>query len=360
VDSAVLGIRVLLAAIFVVAAIGKLLDLPGSRRSLVGFGVPQRAASVLGTLLPFAELAAAVALVPAPTARWGAVGALGLLLTFVAGIANALRRGEAPDCNCFGAIHSAPASRTTLARNVALAAIAGVVVGWGSGPAIDTWLNARSAAELVAVGVGIAALALLAASVPLWLDKRRLSRDLEVAEDYLRTIPLGLRVGAPAPHFMVPDGEGGSTTLESLLARGRPIALVFLVAGCGPCEPLLPELRRLQSTVADELTIALLGVNTLNRYDDARARHAGELMLVDAIKEDPGLQDELDELFNVMRSYQAQDSPSAVLVTPAGTIGSAIVDGRPAIEALIRLTLSRATVARRPPLALDHGAALTR
>lgn len=355
-DSAVLAIRVLLAAVFVVAAIGKLLDLPGSRQSLVGFGVPQRAASVLGTLLPFAELAAAVALIPAPTARWGALGALVLLLTFIAGIANALRRGEAPDCNCFGAIHSAPASRTTLARNVVLAATAGVVVAWGSGPAIDTWVNARSAAELVAVGMGIAALALLAASVPLWLEKRRLSRELGLAEEHLRTIPLGLRVGSPAPHFTLPDVDGGVITLESLLARGRPVVLVFLVAGCGPCEPLLPELRRLQATVAQDLTVALLGANTLKRYDDARARHHDQLMLKDAVEEDPGLQADLDELFDVMRAFQAQDSPSAVLITPVGTIGSAIVDGRPAIEALIRLTLSRGAVAARPLVAVDSAA----
>ena len=348
VDSVVLGVRLVLAAIFFVAAIGKLLDLPSSRQSLVGFGVPQRAASILGTMLPAAELAVAIALIPPASARWAALGALVLLLAFVAGISNAMRKGQAPDCNCFGAIHSAPAGPSTLARNIVLAAIAVVGVASGPGPAIDSWVNGRSAAELVAVGAGIVAVSLLAALVPTWLERRRLGRQLGELEDYVRTLPLGLRVGALAPRFALPDGEGGTLDLEALIARGLPTLVVFLAAGCGPCEPMVPELRRLQATVAADLTVALVGVNTLNRYDEARRRSGDQLLLKDAVVEDPGLQLEMDELFAVMQAYQAQESPSAVLVTPAGTIGSAIVDGRPAIEALVRLALSRGAVAERP------------
>src|SRR5690348_6208001 len=102
-DTVVLAARAVLVAVLATAAIGKLLDLPASRASLVGFGVPQGAAAIFGTLLPFAELAVAIALVFRPTAQWGAVGALILLLLFIAGISNAMRKGEAPDCNCFGA-----------------------------------------------------------------------------------------------------------------------------------------------------------------------------------------------------------------------------------------------------------------
>src|SRR4051794_6205708 len=108
-DSVVLAARLLLAAVFVVAAVGKFMDLPGSRRSLVGFGVPEGLSNIVGTVLPVAELAVAIALIPRPSAQWGAVGALILLLAFVAGVSNALRKGEAPPCNCFGAIHSEPA-----------------------------------------------------------------------------------------------------------------------------------------------------------------------------------------------------------------------------------------------------------
>ena len=341
-SSVVLAARLLLAGVFAVAAVGKLADLRGSRASLVGFGLPKGPAAVLGTALPLAELTVAIALVPRPSAIWGAAGALALLIAFAAGIGTALRRGEAPPCNCFGAIHSAPASRTTLARNLALAAVAVVAVGWGPGPAVDTWVSARTAAELVAVGLGIAALALLVLAVPTWRENRRLRRDLAGARERISQIPPGLPVGALAPQFSVPDGHGGTLALSSLVARGRPVVLVFTAAGCGPCEPMLPDLRRLQEIAVDQLTIALVGISTIVRYDRVRERHGGHRMLVDAVEDDPVLKQELDQLVEILHAYDVHDSPAAVLVTPAGTIGSAVVHGRLAIEALIRLTLSGA------------------
>jgi peroxiredoxin len=330
--------------VFLVAAVGKLLDLPGSRASLVGFGVPERAAAFLGTLLPFAELAVAIALVFRPTAQWGAIAALALLLAFIAGIANAMRKGEAPDCNCFGAIHSEPAGKSTLARNIVLAAVAVVAIAWGPGPAVDSWIADRTSAELVAIATGIAALALLVAAVSLWLENRRLRSELSEAEGHLNRIPAGLRVGSVAPKFSLPDGEGGTMSLSSLLARGRPVALVFTVAGCGPCEPMLPELRRLQTVAADRISVALVGISTVERYERAREAHGGELLLKDAVAEDPGLQAEIDQLTEVLLSYKIPHSPGAVIISPAGTIASATVSGRLAIEALIRRTLADAVV----------------
>jgi peroxiredoxin len=339
-DVVVLAGRAVLVAVFATAAIGKLLDLRESRASLVGFGVPQRPAAFLGTALPFVELAVAVALIPRPTAQWAAVAALALLLAFIAGIANAMRKGEAPSCNCFGAIHSAPAGRTTLARNVLLAAVAGLVVIWGPGPAVNSWTDAQGSAELVAVVAAIAALALAAVVVSMWLESREMRRDLSEAQDQLRRIPAGLRVGSLAPEFSLPDGEGGTMSLSSLVARGRPVALVFTAAGCGPCEPIIPELRRLQRVAGDTITVAMVGINTIERYERAREAHGGKLALVDALEEDPGLQAELDQLMKVFQSYQVPHSPSAVIVSPEGTIASTTVSGRLAIEVLIRRTMA--------------------
>src|SRR5438552_6717067 len=107
--TAALAIRILLAAVFATAGVGKLRDLEGSREAMRDFGVSERIASPAGLLLPLGELAAAVLLVLRPTAQVGAALALVLLLAFVAGIANALRHGVTPDCHCFGQIHSAPA-----------------------------------------------------------------------------------------------------------------------------------------------------------------------------------------------------------------------------------------------------------
>src|SRR4051794_10268799 len=97
-----------LAAVFGVAAFGKLMDLEGSRAAVEGFGVERRTAGVLGIALPFAELAIAAGLIIAPLSRAAAVAALVLLLAFAAGVARAMRRGEAVECHCFGVLHSAP------------------------------------------------------------------------------------------------------------------------------------------------------------------------------------------------------------------------------------------------------------
>lgn len=341
-DSVVLAARLLLAAVFVVAAVGKFLDLPGSRRSLVGFGVPEGVANVLGTVLPFAELAVAIALIPEPSAQRGAVGALVLLLAFIAGVSNALRKGEAPPCNCFGAIHSEPASVKTLIRNVVLAVVAGIAVAWGSGPAIDTWVADRTAAELVAVITTVALLALLAIGIPIWTEARRLRADLAKADDALAKVPPGLPFGSAAPEFSFPDGEGGRTSLSSLLALGKPVVLIFAAAGCGPCEPMLPDLRRLQSIAADRVTVAIVGLSTFLRYDAVREAHGGEAMLVDALVEDPILREQMDELIEISHLYDVHHSPAALVVTPAGTIGSALVEARRGIEALIRLVIAEA------------------
>src|SRR6266550_2813250 len=131
--------RLLLSVVFLVAGVAKLADLAGSRQAMRDFGVPGKLADVFGFLLPLGELAIAVALVVPLTFWWGAVAALALLLIFVAGIGYNLAQGRTPDCHCFGQLHSAPAGWSTLIRNLVLAGVAGLVVGFGknmSGPGL--------------------------------------------------------------------------------------------------------------------------------------------------------------------------------------------------------------------------------
>src|SRR2546421_6349865 len=99
---ALLIARLLLAAVFLVAGLAKLADLAGSQQALRDFGVPAKLSTPFGVLLPLAELAVAVALVPTVSVWWGSLGALALLLIFVVGIAFNLARGRTPDCHCFG------------------------------------------------------------------------------------------------------------------------------------------------------------------------------------------------------------------------------------------------------------------
>ncbi len=63
----------------------------------------------------------------------GRAAALLLLLAFAGGVARAMSRGQAPDCHCFGQIHSEPAGPSTLIRNAVLAVDGGVGRRRGSG-----------------------------------------------------------------------------------------------------------------------------------------------------------------------------------------------------------------------------------
>jgi hypothetical protein len=132
-DAAVLAACLVLAVVFALAGAAKLADLAGSRAAVAGFGVPESLAGAIGTMLPLVELATAAALVPEATAEAGAAAALALLLALSAGIASSIARGESPECHCFGQLHSAPAGARTLARNFALALLAGFVLVAGRG-----------------------------------------------------------------------------------------------------------------------------------------------------------------------------------------------------------------------------------
>src|SRR2546425_7162586 len=156
-------IRLGLSAVFLIAGLAKLADLAGSRQVLRDFGVPAVLANSFGVLLPLTELVVAVALVAPVSAWWGALGALTLLLLFVGGISYNLARGRTPDCHCFGQLHSAPAGWPTLIRNLVLAAVAGLVVGFQqqyAAPDVLGWFGALALAQRIELLVGVVVVAL--------------------------------------------------------------------------------------------------------------------------------------------------------------------------------------------------------
>jgi peroxiredoxin/uncharacterized membrane protein YphA (DoxX/SURF4 family) len=333
VGSFAIGVQVLLAIVLATAGVAKLRDQRGSRRALVGFGVPQALAPAVSLALPLAEIATAVALVLRPSARWGAVGALLLLLLFAAGISRALRRGITPDCHCFGQLHSAPAGRGTLIRNGVLAGLAIVLVVHGPGPAIDGWAGARSSAELVAIGTGISSVVLAALSWRLWVERRELTRQLEQLRRATAVLPPGLPVGIPAPEFEPRGLNGETVTLAELRARGLPVLLAFVRPTCGPCTFLFPDLARWQRTLADRITIAVISSGSPRDNRPVADEHG----LVNVL---------LERDDEIMTAYRIRATPTAVLVTSRGEVGSEPVQTDRAIEALIRVTLRNA--ARQP------------
>ena len=70
-DTVLLLARLLLVAVFAVAGFAKLADREGSRKGLEGFGVPANVAVPGSILLPIAEIAVAILLLPVGTAWWG-------------------------------------------------------------------------------------------------------------------------------------------------------------------------------------------------------------------------------------------------------------------------------------------------
>ena len=120
--------RVVIALVFVAAAVGKVRDPAGTRQGARDLGVPERSAGPTARALPMVEGAiAALVLVPA-THRIGAALAVVLLAIFTAAIAGALRSGRSPACHCFGAVAARPIGTDTLVRNGALIVLAVVAM----------------------------------------------------------------------------------------------------------------------------------------------------------------------------------------------------------------------------------------
>ena len=332
--------RLLLALVFATAGVAKLADRAGSRRAIVDFGVPAYLAAPLGILLPLAELAVAAALIPPATAWWGALGALALLILFVAGISFNLARGHKPECNCFGQLRSTPAGWKTLARNGIFAVVAGFVLWQGNedaGPSVSGWLGSFTTAQFLGLVVGLLVLVLLAAQgwflIHLLRQNGRMLVRLEALESRLDpdsavlsengTQPVeGLPAGSPAPAFDLPDLYGETHTLDSLRVPGKPVVLLFTDPNCGPCTALLPEIGHWQHDYADKMTVALISRDTPEENRAKSAEHGVENVL-------------LQQDWEVAEAYEVLGTPSAVLVHPDGTIGSPLATSPEEIEVLV-------------------------
>lgn len=120
--------RFLLSGVFGVAAFAKLGDRAAAQQMLRDFSVPIKLAAPLGILLPLVELLVAGALIAPVTAWWGGIGALILLVLFIAGISFQLAHGHTPACRCFGKLSSTRVGWPTLVRNGLLALIAGFII----------------------------------------------------------------------------------------------------------------------------------------------------------------------------------------------------------------------------------------
>ncbi|MGA9773209.1 MAG: MauE/DoxX family redox-associated membrane protein [Blastocatellia bacterium] len=322
--------RLFLALVFGIAGIAKAADKAGSRRAIIDFGVPKRLATLVAWCLPLAEILVAVALIPQSTAWWGACGALALLLSFTIGIGVSLARGQAPDCRCFGQIHSEPVSRVTFGRNLLLVAVAGFVIVRGKDDpgfsALD-WLNDLKTGEVITL-----ILAIFISGLLVWICvllsrllkqqaeiigdiesiRAVLSEDGEVlpVEHKEATLPQeGLPVGAMAPKFTLATTGGDKMSLDDLLEPGKFVLLLFAGPNCWGCKVLLPMVRAWERDYSDRLTICILSNGNLDESQDKMTRYEVSYLL-------------MDERSKVADEYQAKWTPAAVLIHPDGRIAS--------------------------------------
>jgi methylamine dehydrogenase accessory protein MauD len=334
---ALLLARLVLSAVFLVSGVAKLIDRPGTRKAVQDFGLPVALAAPSAILLPVAELAVAAALLVRASAWYGALGALLLLLLFITGIGVTMARGRAPDCRCFGQLHSEPVGWRTLARNGILAVLAGFVAWQGrtdAGPSATGWLSDRTGFERAVLIAGLLALMLFIAQGWLLLhlleqqgrllirldemDARGISPGVASIAPPVPTV--GLPIGTPAPTFALNGLYGETVTLDDLRASGNPTLLLFTDPNCAPCNALLPMIGGWEREMAATLVLISRGTPEENRAKSAE--HGLTHVLLQHDRE-------------VAESYQATTTPSAVLIQPDGTIGSPVAIGADAITQLV-------------------------
>lgn len=341
---------VILAAVFAAAGVAKLADPDGTRTAVREFGAPRSLVYLLAVVLPLAELAVAFLLLPGPTRAAGGAGALALLGVFTVAIAANLARGRTPDCHCFGRLHSAPASWKTLARNGLLAGLAGTTLAaglTGETPSAVTWVGTVGITGLLALSLGVTLVTLGAAGVMGFLsllrsygnvlvrldgvERRLAAAGLEDEEGESGPAPeLGLAPGTAAPAFDVPDVTGAYVSLDDLIAPGRPLLLLFTSPTCDSCHALLSQVAGWQDELADRLTIAVVSTGAVDTARGEARAHG----IVRMLSDDGSV---------VFDAYEANATPSAVLVSPEGTISSWVAPGIAWIERLLDSALADGT-----------------
>lgn len=323
--------RLVLAPVFAVAGLTKLADSDKTREMLAGFGVGRGFLSFMALALPLVELAVAAALIVPPVAFAGALAASALLALFTGVIVFNLSKGHHPDCNCFGQIGSAPIGSLTLVRNVVLTCLALLVVAAGPDAAatwrLDHYFGVTPLAALAGAWALIALLLLLMIAAAQMLILHRLAQVQTGAAPGPMSYGLpsesrGLSEGSQAPSFGLSDTEGAFITLEQLLAPGRRVILLFIKPDCPPCVAMADEVDRWQKAHAGLLDIVRISDGTAAADHYALLQVRGELA----------------------QAYDCWGTPSAVLITPDGRIGSLAAQGAAAIRALVRRAAVAATM----------------
>lgn len=144
-NAAVLGVRVVLGALLIVAGAMKVSDPSSLAAGIAGFRLlPAAIVGPLALALPYLEMLIGAYLVLGLFTRVAAVFAAGAFFIYAGAIASAVIRGIPANCGCFGPKDTAVADWPHVAFDLALAAAACFVAYGAPGAlAIDRRLHAR-------------------------------------------------------------------------------------------------------------------------------------------------------------------------------------------------------------------------
>jgi thiol-disulfide isomerase/thioredoxin/uncharacterized membrane protein YphA (DoxX/SURF4 family) len=328
-------LRIGLAAIFGLAGIAKFLDLDASEKAFKEFGVPAAIARPSSIALSVFEIIIAVLFLSTATSWFAAVGALFLLMLFVGQMIYQMAKGNAPDCHCFGQLHSEPVGKKSLIRNISFSLPAGFLVFQGRE---DQGLNlANSSSDLLQLIFGFTIVAFLAAVI---FNLRKISEQQseimrrmdvmemvardggEVTRDNAGHPHEGFPIGTVFPDFELPDLNGNTVSLGDLRSEDLPVLFLFVSPTCNPCKALVPEFEQWQDDLRDKVKLVFVSTGKTEENAEKFAGEASKLLLLQKER----------ELADIVK---AQWTPTAVLMDRHGRIASHVAAGDTAIRELV-------------------------
>lgn len=326
-----------LAAVLLVSAVAKLADRTRTADAVVDFGVPERLRWA-APAVPAIELVLAGMLVVPATARWGAIGAVALLVAFSLAVAVNLARGRRPACNCFGRLDASPIGGRTLLRNAVLIGIA-VVAARRDASTIGDVVDGITLPVALALVAGAAVAVLLAGLTwlvtELWRQQARLLERIDALEAGRTPAhrhapsPPGPPVGRPAPDPELLDADGSTASLSDHVRAGRDTLVVFGDPECPACAKLQPEIAAWQAARPEDRHVVVISRTAQTPVP------AGATLLVEQDR-------------TASAAYGVTGTPSAVLVAGDGTVASPLAEGADAVRSLLASPLRSANGASAP------------
>ena len=305
----------IVAAVFVASALGKLAD---PRRAALAFDalkVPQPLAQRwMRSAHPWAELLIALCLVVTSgvPAVVTAIITTALALAYLVLIVRALRSPEPTDCACFGVVGTEQVSGWTVLRNIWLLALSGVCV-W---VATDGRSPLQWALELGSDAWWLAAMVAAAAMTALIVHPSA-PKPASTAEDAVDDLDLEDYERTEIPHVPLTLADGSVVSLREF-AGSRPKLILAVSQTCSSCLPTIEAAPQWRERLP-EVDVHLLYGST---DDSATSSPSGPQTLYDPQR-------------FVYEALRFRGTPSAVLLGADGMLAGGPVAGHDAITTFV-------------------------